>query len=44
MKPGGQEEKPEQPKGNDWVERAMKANPGMSREEIEAEGKKRGKL
>jgi len=29
---------------SDWVERAMKANPGMSREEIEAEGKKRGKL
>jgi len=36
--------KGEEPAKNDWVERAMKANPGMSREEIEAEGKKRGKL
>lgn len=30
--------------GSDWVERAMKANPSMSREEVEAEGKRRGKL
>jgi len=29
---------------NDWVERAMKANPGMSREQVEIEGRKLGKV
>lgn len=30
--------------GNAWVEKAMKANPGMTREQVIEEGKKRGKL
>lgn len=28
----------------EWITRAMQANPGMTREQIEAEGKRRGKL
>lgn len=30
--------------GDAWIDKAMKANPGLTREQVVAEGKKRGKL
>lgn len=30
--------------GSEWLDKAIKANPGMSRDEVISEGKKRGKL
>lgn len=43
---GGQASQPAAPatSGEEWISRAMKANPGMTREQVIEEGKKRGKL